>query len=176
MPQRTVDSLAGTSYVGENRMEWGENAPRWKSRVLGEFAYDLGDTFIPSTLLAKAMDTEIVSDSRPILGVDIARHGTDSSVVYANYGGRIRVVDSWDNANSIESANRGDKVARQWNGYEVRVDAIGVGGGVVDQLALLCEYDYLLIEMVSSHRSPDPIQWHNARAFGWSNAKDQMFA
>src|SRR5690625_5897004 len=122
------------------------------------------------------MDTEIVSDSRPILGVDIARHGTDSSVVYANYGGRIRFVGSWDNANSIESANRVDALARELNASEVRIDSIGVGGGVLDQLTHLCGYDYMLVEMVSSYRSPDPKQWHNARAFWWSNVKANVFA
>lgn len=175
MPQVALDSLTGPSYVEEKRLEWGEDDPRWKSRVLGEFAYDLGDTFIPSALLSKSMDVDIPESGQPVLGVDIARHGVDSSVVYANYNGRIRLVDSWDNANSIESANRVHKLALELDAKEVRVDAIGVGGGVVDQLSHLCEYHYVLIEMVSSGKSPDPKQWHNARAFWWSNVKDKMF-
>lgn len=176
MPETALKQLTDPSWVESRKKEWGEDDPRYKSRVLGEFAYDLGDTFIPYSLLDKAIDVEIAEEGRPILGVDIARHGVDSSVVYANYNGRIRFVGSWDNANSIESANRVDALARELNASEVRIDSIGVGGGVLDQLTHLCGYDYMLVEMVSSYRSPDPKQWHNARAFWWSNVKDKLFA
>lgn len=76
-PQHVLDVLTGPQYVEDKRLEYGENSARYKARVLGEFAWDLGDTLITPEDLAVAHDTEIhplESDSVK-LGVDIARYG-----------------------------------------------------------------------------------------------------
>src|SRR5699024_3615260 len=134
------------------RIEWGEDDPRWKSRVLGEFAYDLGDTFITNAEISKGTDTDLVISerSRPVLGVDVARYGTDKSVVYSMRDGQLRFMDAWEKASTVESANRVHRFAMELGASEVRVDSVGLGGGVVDQLATLCENYYTLVEMVSS--------------------------
>src|SRR5690625_2050821 len=177
MPKDALEKLVGPSWVEERRIEWGGNDPRWKSRVLGECGYDRGDTFITDTEVVHGMDTEIVlsEGSRPVLGVDVSRYGEDKSTIYSCRDGQLRYVDSWSKASTIESANRVHRAALETGAVEVRVDGIGLGGGVIDQILTLCGDLYTVVDMNSSHASPDPKQWHNARAFWWSNFKDKLF-
>lgn len=80
-PAEVLSKLVGPSYVRDKKAEYGENSARYKARVLGEFAWDLGDTLVRPEDVAKAKDTTIVptDDAHISLGVDIARFGKDLS-------------------------------------------------------------------------------------------------
>lgn len=164
-----LSQLVDQSYVEEKKAEYGENSPRYISRVLGEFAYDLGDTLIKPEDVATSYDTEIIptSDTPAILGCDVARFGKDFSVIYRNDGGVIAFVDVLKGeSRTTATASWINKHAVDCNATEVRIDAIGVGGGVVDALLAL-EPRYKVVEVVSNAASPDRKQWHNWRAFTW---------
>lgn len=93
-------------------------------------------------------------------------------------GFKVRYVDSWRNAplvnkmlpdGSIEmgTAERVHNIAMAIGAKEVRVDATGLGGGVVDQLWTLSLGGrlYDVIEMQGGASSPDRRQWLNNRSF-----------
>lgn len=168
LPQEALDKLVGPSYVEEKKVEYGEDSPRFKSRVLGEFAYDLGDTLIKPEDIAVAVDTEIEPESTTpvVLGVDVARFGNDSSVIYMNVGGRMRFVDSLDEGRVTATANWVHRHATDLNAIQVRIDSLGIGGGVIDALMQL-NPRYAVVEMNANAQSPDRKQWHNARAYWW---------
>lgn len=172
MSKEALSELVGPSYVEDKKKEYGENSARFKSRVLGEFAYDLGDTLIKPEDIAVGADTEITlgGEEPVILGVDVARFGKDASVIYSNIGGQLRFVDiKPDEARVTETAAWVHRTAIDLHATEVRVDALGIGGGVVD--ALIDYHDaaskYTLISMNANGVTPDPKQWHNARAYWW---------
>lgn len=174
-PQHVLDKLTGPEYVEDKKKEYGENSARYKSRVLGEFAFDVGDSLIQPEDIAVAHDTviEVPEDYRPNLGVDVAAFGDDSSVVYGNWGGKIRFVKSWDKATAMLSARNIHDEAIRVNAKEVRIDAGGFGGAVADLLQERCENDelkpnnYIIIRMFGNSASPDKRQWQNARAWWW---------
>lgn len=174
-PQHVLDKLTGPEYVEDKKKEYGENSARYKSRVLGEFAFDVGDSLIQPEDIAVAHDTTIETPEgyRPNLGVDVAAFGDDSSVVYANWGGRIRFVKAWDKATAMLSARNIHDLAIETNAKEVRIDAGGFGGAVADLLQERCEADeikpnnYVIIRMFGNSASPDKRQWQNARAWWW---------
>lgn len=163
------EMLTGPAYVEQKKREYGENSPRFKARVLGEFAWDLGDTLIKPEDIAVAVDTtRFVGSTTPvILGVDVARFGDDKSVVYKNENGAIRFVSDWENEPVTATAERVHRLAIDLHATEVRIDGSGIGGGVVDVLMAHDEVNYAIIAMNPSGQSPDRKRWHNARAWWW---------
>jgi hypothetical protein len=178
MPAKALARLTGPSYVEEKKREYGEGSPRYKARVEGEFAWDLGDTLIKPEDVAVAVDTErFVGETTPlILGVDIARFGSDKSVAYSNENGAVRFRASWEQAPVTESAERVHRLAIDLNATEVRIDGSGIGGGVVDVLMQRDDITYTVIAMNPSGQSPDRKKWHNARAWWWDKARMDLRA
>ena len=176
VPDELMDKLTGPEYVEDKKLEYGEDSARYKARVLGEFAFDVDDTLIGPEDIEKAKATEFVldPDSRPILGVDVARFGGDSSVVYENRDGQVRFLDSWNGATTTETASRVHRIALDRGAIEVRVDSIGIGAGVADQLDIMEGRNYWLRRMDSAASSPNRLQWHNARAYWWDNVRSKL--
>lgn len=178
MPKEALDNLTGPSYVESKKLEYGEDSARYKARVLGEFAYDLGDTLIKPEDIAVALDVNIIpdADEKVILGVDVARFGKDASVIYENKGGVLRFVDAnFDPARVTETANWVHRYAVDLNATEVRIDALGIGGGVVDSLmSFTPPPTYTIISMNSNGTTPDRKQWHNARAYWWDEFRRNL--
>lgn len=180
VPQHILDKLTGPEYVEDKKKEYGENSARYKSRVLGEFAFDIGDSLIQPEDIAVAHDTEIQPDEaeRPNIGCDVASFGEDFSVIYTNWGGKIRFGKAWDKATAMLSARHIHDYAMEVNAKEVRIDAGGFGGAVVDLVREYCFLDpnkpnnYTIIGMFGNSASPDKRLWVNARAWWWDKFRE----
>lgn len=88
-------ALSGWDYINERREEWGEDDPRYIARVLGQWAFDAGNTVFTAEELARAKNTVVVPDPvwRREIGVDIARMGKDASLVYLRERGEVWETD-----------------------------------------------------------------------------------
>jgi hypothetical protein len=104
----------------------------------------------------------------------LARFGEDDSVVYLNRGGRCRIIEKWTKATAVESANRVHRLAIEHGATEVRVDASGLGGPIVDLISNMTDGKYTLISMLGSAASPDNNRWLNARAYHFDSLREQM--
>lgn len=163
-PFGEADGMSGWDYINEKRRDWGEDDPRYISRVLGQWAYDSGLTVLTEEEIVKAMNTVVIPDenARPRDGWDIARSEKgDSTVGYRSVEGevwktdefgnpteptgrrgvRVRRIDDWkgaplvgSNPENPGSATRIDKHALGAGSQLVIIDATGLGGGVVDGL------------------------------------------
>ncbi|MFA5387316.1 MAG: LAGLIDADG family homing endonuclease [Candidatus Paceibacterota bacterium] len=169
LSEEHLKGLVDESYVRDKKAEYGENTARYKARVLGEFAWDLGNTLIQPDDLATAYDTKIQPDSESLitLGVDIARFGEDKSCIYLNEGGRLKLLKSFDMNSLVELAGEVHKAACDVGAHEVRYDYQGVGQGFEEMLLMHEPRPYKMIGMISSNPSPDRHQWANARAWWW---------
>lgn len=176
VPENLKPLLIQREWVEKQKISWGEESARFKSKVLGEFPDETDNTFFSQAAIDKAVDTEIADDTQQttVLGVDLARFGEDESVVYMNRGGRCRKIQTWSKATAIESANRVHKLAIDNAATEVRVDAAGLGGPVVDMLANLANNRYVVISMIGSAASPDRMRWLNARAHIYDGLREAM--
>lgn len=179
MEQRMLKSLTQVSWVEHKKRIWGENDARYLSKVMGEFPKDGGNGFFPQSAIDKSYDTVIEDDPAAplILGVDIARWGQDESVIAANRGGRVRVVDTWAKCDLVDSSRRIHRYAQEHNAQEVRIDASGVGGGVYDILDRFEEFadkNYVLIGWDNGSASPDPSQWDRKRSYAHDSLRTQM--
>ena len=162
-------------WVARQRRVWGEDDARFKVSVLGEFP-DADDTvFFPRSIIDRAIDTEFEEDAEvpTRLGVDLARFGDDSSVIYSYQGGRLRFVKEWSKTNAVESANIVHTTAQEMGAGVLNIDAGGLGGPIIDNLMTMGGH-YTIVAMNGSASPPDTRRWLNARAFWYDTLREQM--
>jgi len=174
-----LKGLTSVEWVEHKKRAWGEDSARYKSKVLGDFPDEADNTFFPQATIDRGFDTTIEEDDaiRPILGLDVARFGSDENVLYINRGGRVRLVDKWSKLDLIETARRVHDHAQRLMADVVNIDVNGVGGGVVDALARLGDFNdavYNIGAINGSHSSPDSARWTNARAWHYDTFRELL--
>jgi hypothetical protein len=176
IPEALAPLLIQPSWVERQKIAWGEDSARYKSKVLAEFPDEDDTTFFSQVAIDKGVDLDIVEDMNVpvVFGVDVARFGDDDSVIYSNRGGRLRHLATWSKSNAVESANRIHELAVAHGATEVRVDGTGLGAPIVDMLAAMCSDKYLVISVVGSAASPDNTRWLNARAAGYDSFREAL--
>lgn len=178
VPPELLPLLIQEAWVEKQKVSWGTESARFRSKILAEFPDEADNTFFAQSNIDRGIDTDIPDDSevRAVLGVDVARFGEDDSVCYINRGGRLRFLDSWSKATATETATRIHRMAVDYAVSEVRIDAAGLGGPVVDMVAAMSDNKYLVISMLGSAASPDKTRWHNARAANYDGLKEGLSA
>lgn len=136
-----VDSpLVSDEFVDEMRLRYGEESNAYRIRVLGEFPLADDDTIIPFHLVEAATqrDIELDEDAQTVWGLDVARFGSDKTVLAKRQGNVITEVNGWQGLDLMQTVGR---VKAEYDGLpshlrprEIMVDVIGMGGGVVDRL------------------------------------------
>lgn len=84
--------MAGQEYVEQKAIEYGGvDDPRYIARVTGQWAFDAGNNVFTPEELARGHNIRVIpyADALPQLGVDVARMGKDSSVIYQAIPGEI---------------------------------------------------------------------------------------
>lgn len=178
VPQELLPLLIQPTWVEKQKISWGEDSARYRSKILAEFPDEADNTFFSQSNIDKGIDAEIPDDAqaKAVLGVDVARFGEDDSVAYINRGGRLRRLETWSKATATETAMRIHRMAIDNAVSEVRIDAAGLGGPVVDLVAAHADGKYLVISMYGSAASPDKTRWHNARAANYDALKEGLSA
>lgn len=178
VPEYLAASLPQPAWVESRRKDWGEDSPRYKSKVLAEFPESSDDSLFNRSLVeAAAKNTDITKNetAQPVMGVDVARYGSDRNTAFVRYGNYVEFMDSWVGMDLVETAEHITSLARSIGCREVRVDAVGIGAGVVDMLArMLPEAE--IYGMNGSESSPDRSKWYNARAYWYDKLREQVHA
>lgn len=182
LPTATTENLVSRKWVEDKQKTWGVSDRRYKSKVLGEFPEQSFDALFTSQVLAAAQDATpdtLNPTGTPragVLGVDVARFGTDLTVVVHNDGGHCSVPEggSWSKLDTKSSAWKVHRLAIDLGVREVRVDGVGVGAGVVDELMSIPQRNYAVVEVNGGGPSPDPSRWYNYRAFIYDHLREQM--
>jgi len=154
-------------WVDEASTTWGENSAQYQVRVLGQFPKEADDTLIPLTSIeaatSRGSDPTLAHRTAPIqIGVDVARFGTDRTVLCVRQGNRVKDLDQYGKLNTMQTVGRVvDAIARH-NPQFVNVDEVGIGAGVVDRLHELGHSNVTGINVGS--KSSDPEHFFNLRA------------
>ena len=127
--------LVTPEWVEEKRHQWGEDSPLFASRVLGEFPREDDRTLIPLAWVDAAQQRVVVDNGRPrLLGVDVARFGSDQTVYVGVFGGNAVILGHDTGRDTMQVAGRAAALAREHGIETIAIDDIGVGGGVTDRL------------------------------------------
>ena len=153
-------------WVADKIKRWGAGSPRFISKVLGEFP-DIGnDVLISPALIRTAQERALDATGTGILGVDVARYGMDRTVIYLRRGPVIRLHGEWSKQATTDTTGRVIEASKATGADEIRVDGVGVGGGVVDQLT---EQGYGALDMQAGAAAQDRERFVNARSeWAWA--------
>lgn len=137
---REVDSRS-VSFTNKDKInkaisEWGEDSDYVRVRYLGRFPR-AGSTQLIATETIRSARTRAIQSyhfEALVLGVDVARFGSNESVLRFRRGKDARTIPS-QHYRGLSTDELGDKVATAILQHEcdgVFIDEGGVGGGVVD--------------------------------------------
>ena len=162
--------LVTAEWIEEHRIMWGEGSPLWFSRVLGDFPDQAEDALIPLGWIEAATERE-PDDGPCILGVDVARQGSDSSVIAVRRGGSVVNLLKTRKQDTMSVTGWVIDTARAEGAAEIRVDADGLGAGVFDRLK---EQKFPAVEMHGGAKARDDEHFANARAEWYWGLRERM--
>lgn len=128
-------------WADARRRQWGESSSVYQNRVLGEFSSGDADSLIPLSWVEAANEGWSTWDElgrpqpsgRLVVGVDVARFGSDQTVLVSRRGDVVLAVEKFGHQDTM--ATVGEIALRLTNPSDVAIiDEIGVGGGVLDRL------------------------------------------
>jgi hypothetical protein len=176
---RHISSLS-VSFTNKAEFErWGRDygvdSDFYRTRVLGEFPKVGSDQFISPAAVDAAMQRELdPSHHDPlVLGVDVARFGSDSSVLFARKGMDCRSIPPqvFKGLSTVELEDRIVNFCNKYPVQEIFVDGGGVGGGVVDHLR---RRGYMVHDIQFGAKAElglDGIRFANKRAELWGSLR-----
>lgn len=168
VPVEVATRLVQVDWVEARKKEWGEDDPRFVARVLGEFPDVSDDGLFNMGRVMQSMeayDTSAPDEGMPItIGVDVARYGSDSSVIVSNQGGYIKIHGRYQGLNGPELARKVGELAVELGAVEIRIDAIGVGASVLDSIYNYVPPSMSVVGIHGNAKSGDSTKWYNYRA------------
>ena len=150
-----IPGLTTARWVKERKEIWGEDNPLYRARVLGEFPDLAEDALIrlseieaagqrekPSSGVEPAADQSKNASPHPapteyeelVLAVDVARFGSDRSVILRRRGQRVEEIRTFQKLDTMQLTGWVAAAIQEFQPDRVCIDEIGVGAGVVDRL------------------------------------------
>lgn len=137
-------SIATKKYIDESKTEWGEDSVLYKTKVLGEIADEGADTVIKlsavMTMQKNFEDAEYGGEGELEAGIDVARGGSDDSVMFLRKGLRVKAMKTVASPQLPEKeklyflSEKVEEFVDFNKEMRIKVDDTGVGGGLTDIL------------------------------------------
>ena len=171
MPPEARAALVSKAWVEDKKKRWGEGSVIYQSRVLGNFPTETINTVIPLLTAEEATNRDVKKGGERELSVDVARFGDDLTTIGIREGliiePNIEIIEKQDTSYIASAVER--KVKDDGKILRVKIDTIGVGAGVFDQLDKTISNLVELVPIVSSERAYDYERYINKRAEMWFN-------
>ena len=141
---------------------------------MGEFPEQSEDTLIPLSAIegaAKVSGGAVEQDDAPqptVVAVDVARFGSDRSVILVRRGGQVRPVRTFRGLDTMKLTGLVVDAIKEADPEDVVVDEVGIGAGVVDRLK---ELGYRVDGINVGRSAHDPSRFANLRAEGYWNLR-----
>lgn len=144
--------LVSNDFVNQIKETYGEGSNAFRVRVLGEFALRDDDSLIAADLVDAAMSRDVALDPEAdlIFGCDIARYGSDRSVICKRRGNVVIEMRHWSGEDLMGTVGRIVHEAKLDKPAVIAVDSIGLGGGVADRLREL-KYNVVDVNVAESN-------------------------
>jgi hypothetical protein len=136
-----IDSKrVSAEFVEEMATRYGIDSNAYRIRVLGEFPLGDDDTIIPLHLAEAAVDRDVAisPSARPVWALDVARFGSDRTVLLRRTANVVTDIEAWQGLDLMATVGRVkaqfDALLPSQRPTEIMVDSIGLGSGVVDRM------------------------------------------
>jgi len=170
VPEKAQAELVSPFWLEQRRMEGLEGTPWWQAKVLGQFPDNASNSVVPLAWIEQARNRQHLPDQREWAGLDVARFGTDDSVLLEGSGNGPETLSVVHGQDTMQVAGLGKRYLDARRGT-LAVDVIGVGGGVVDRIKEQHPPGQLLAVNVAESPDHDPDLLVNLRAQLWWDAR-----
>ena len=162
VPESVARNLVSREWVEERKRRWGESSPMYRSRVLADFPEADDDSLIEPAWVEAAQSRELQPTRPADFACDVARSGSDETVIYANRGGRVRLRHRAQGQDTMATSGKlAALLVGEGDGASAVVDVIGVGAGVFDRTR---EQSLPVSAFNSAERADQPDRFANRRA------------
>jgi phage terminase large subunit len=100
----------------------------------GEYLSQADNSVMSRLAVHEAMEREISDEGDWEIAVDVARYGSDSSIISMRKGLVLKALKEYKNISLVELCGHIEVMAGNNHDMRIKVDETGVGGGVVDIL------------------------------------------
>jgi hypothetical protein len=163
-----VPALVTRAWIEQKKRDWGEASALYQSRVLGEFPPESDERLVPAAWLAAATArsggaAEEADRDALLLGVDVARTGSDQTVLCLRDSRRVRALEAHSGWSTTRTAGRVAQFIREYrlDPSRVMIDDTGIGAGVTDRLR---EEGFAVRAVVLGASADDRLRFANVRA------------
>jgi phage terminase large subunit len=165
--------LITPAWVADKYVKWGPNSPAYQARCKGDFPTEGEDTLIPLAWIEAAMERwEDTPETDPVeLGVDVARFGSDKTVIAPRKGRKVLPLEVYAKQDTMETAGKSIIAYRREGASIIKVDVIGLGGGVVDRIA---EQGFPVAGINVAEAANEPERFPDLRSELWWNLREQL--
>lgn len=127
--------LISPEYVYGRYLEWGEQSYHFQVFCMGNFPETGVNNLFKLSSLESAIGRETVKGVEDrVAALDVSRYGDDETIYGERIGDRVVRIETWSHQDTAFTAGRTLRFAKEFNPSKIVVDAVGVGGGVVDML------------------------------------------
>jgi phage terminase large subunit len=173
-PKDIVFQIATPKWIEGRKKEWGEDSVLFQTKVKGEIADAGADSIIKLSqvqqMIRNAADEKFDSAGQEEIGVDVARGGTDDTVMFHRKG--LKVIDEKvlatpqlpEKAKLVYIADVVERFAGYNKKVRIKPDDTGVGGGVVD---ILQSRGYNIVPVCFGAEASEPDKYPNVISEMW---------
>lgn len=124
-PQQLMDELEA---------DFAENPDEAEHIWNGKYRKQADNAVMSRVAVHEAMEREVDTDGDNQIAVDVARYGSDSSIISMRKGLKMTGLKEFKNMSLVELCGHIEIMAGNNRNMTIKVDETGVGGGVVDIL------------------------------------------
>jgi len=165
--------LITPAWAYDKFVTWGPDSPAYQARVMGNFPEGADDTLIPLAWVEAAQARWLDAEpGEPVeIGCDVARYGSDESVIAIRRGGRVEPLLVYAQKDTMETAGLVKAAHAETGATAIKVDEIGIGAGVVDRLREL-KCPAVGVNVASAPVEPE--RFTNLRTELWWNLRELL--
>lgn len=159
--------LVSKESCEEYARDYGKESDVYRVRVLGEFPVMDDNTLIPHQWVNQAFEREAVYIRKTVgkkfdsAGVDVARYGENKTAIVLVQNISVVALRMYDRTSTMKTAGMVANLAKNMEHSDIKVDASGVGGGVIDRLQ---EQDIFVTEIDNGSSAHDKTMYANRRS------------
>ena len=175
-----IPGLATAEWIAEKRREWGPESPLFQVRVEGNFPAQSSDAVVPLSLVEAGVArwAEIPEEGELHFGVDVARFGDDESIICPRRGLKAFKMRHFQGLDGVQLAGEVLRAAREMalpgETPLVKIDVIGAGASVADQLRSRKEVRTVEVNVANSADASDANLYHRLRDQLWFSITDWL--
>lgn len=167
-----------TNIIAPSELEQAKETmsdAQYRQEFLCDFTASSENAFIPLDVVQRAVRAdnppETWNFAPVVLGVDVARFGDDSSVIYVRQGLHSIDIQKYHGIDLMQFADKVVSSIRKFQPEYVFIDSVGIGAGVCDRLRMLGHRNIIDVNAGSKPNGP---QFKNRRAEMWADMKEWL--